>query len=100
MTMPIGKILKGLSLAVILLAVPAFAVFGLIANASYRSSSVEIAAEYDPLRNGFITADRKATRGEQPIEAVAYYANELVNWIFTCKPVPSPTEPPPTVCTN
>jgi len=95
MTMPIGKTLKGLSLAAILLAVPAFAVFGLMANASHRSS-VQLSAEHDPLRSGFGMAQTRSARGEQRVADKTTDESELSDWSFTSKPVPSPyTKPLP-----
>jgi len=90
MIMPIGKTLKGLSLAAILLAVPAFAVFGLFANASHRSSSAELSAEHDPLRQGFGAA-LKPRANSQASAPNASTENDLRDWTFTSKPVPSPT---------
>ncbi len=97
MTMPIVKLLKGLSLATVVLAVPTFAVFGLMANGSNRSSSVELSAEHDPLRNGFSVIGQKpvqrqnaAVSSNDPSETF-----DLRNWTFVGKPVPSSTLPPP-----
>jgi hypothetical protein len=89
MTMPIGNVLKGLSVAAILLAVPAFAVFGLMANTSHRSS-VELSAEHDPLQNGFRFAE-KAKPASGNAAATTDQESELPDWRFTIKPVPSPT---------
>jgi len=85
--MPIGSFLKGLSLAAVLMSVPAFAVVGLVANTS--SSSVPLSAEHDPLRNGFRTAATTSVRGDVSLSAQDEI--DTKNWQFTLKPVPSPT---------
>jgi len=90
MTMPIGNLLKGLSLAAVLLSVPAFAVFGLLANSPHRSS-VELSAEHDPLRNGFRFAEKAKTASVDAPAAASNQEGELPDWRFTIKPVPSPT---------
>jgi len=91
MTMPIGSFLKGLSLAAILLSVPTFAAFGLLANNSHRST-VELSAEHDPLQNGFrFAAKPRASSGEA--QSAVAQDSELPDWKFTIKPVPSPTPP-------
>ena len=90
MTMPIGSLLKGLSLAAILLSVPAFAVFGLMANSSHRSS-VELSAEHDPLRNGFRFAEKAKPASADATSPTTNQEGELPDWRFTIKPVPSPT---------
>jgi hypothetical protein len=85
--MPIGSFLKGLSLAAVLMSVPAFAVVGLVANTS--SSSVELSSEHDPLRNGFRYGTTPSARGTQPLSTPEEINSS--NWQFTIKPVPSPT---------
>src|SRR5438128_322366 len=91
MTMSIGSFLKGLSLTAILLSVPAFAVFGLTHNASHGSAT-ELAAEHDPLQNGFRFPSKSRAAGQAPT-LKAVQANELNDWTFTGKPIPSPTPP-------
>lgn len=90
MTMPIGNVLKGLSLAAILLSVPAFAVFGLMSHSSHRSS-VELSAEHDPLRNGLRFAEKAKPASVDAPAATTNQEGELPDWRFTIKPVPSPT---------
>jgi len=89
MTMPIGSFLKGFSVAAVLLSVPAFAAFGLLANSSHRSS-VELSADHDPLQNGFRYAEKPKSVSS---DAAPTQESELPDWRFTIKPVPSPTPP-------
>jgi len=90
MIMPIGSFVKGLSLAAILLSVPAFAVFGLMSNSSHHSS-VELAAEHDPLRNGLRFAEKSKPASSSVAATTTSQEGELPDWQFTIKPVPSPT---------
>jgi len=89
--------LKTISLVAVVLAVPAFAVFGLLANESVHSSLV-VAAEHDPLRDvskvveapfwGNQNSHRVAVDGSNQLDSDRFY--------FTSN-VPPPTSPPRSV---
>ncbi len=94
MTMPIVKLLKGLFLAAVVLAVPTFAVFGLMANGSTRSPSVDVPAELDVFRNGFgSVSSKQAVRSNAAAPSISSDDTFVIrNWVPTVvKPCMSPT---------
>jgi hypothetical protein len=92
--MTIGSFLKGLSLTAILMSVPAFAVFGLMAHASHRPAGVELASEHDPLQTGFRFARKSVLSGSETSVSAQNDESLLLDYRFTAKPVPSPYTAP------
>jgi hypothetical protein len=95
MKVSILNALKGVALAAVVLAVPAFAACGLMANSS-RDTSVELAAEHDPLRNvsNVVEAPNFGARAELVNRQVDGVQTTNSNWVYTAFTIIVPPKSP------